>query len=94
MHCDLHMTLYSSCALEAPSLGIPNILVDIHNMASKYYNSLLSEYHTKIIKAEDEFYEAMEELIKLQAINVKINNSSIFISNYNKRVKKYFQKEQ
>ncbi len=34
--CDIHSTVYSTCALEAPFLGIPNIFININNL-SKYH---------------------------------------------------------
>src|SRR5690606_25309968 len=35
-NCDVHSTLTSTCAIEAPSLGVPNILLDIDGKATAY----------------------------------------------------------
>jgi hypothetical protein len=40
---DFHVTIFSSCAIEAPSLGVPNILVDIGGYAKKYYSNILND---------------------------------------------------
>lgn len=40
---DLHTTVYSTCAIEAPSLGTPNVLVNIQNRAKAYFSDFLSE---------------------------------------------------
>ena len=91
MHCDIHMTLYSTCALEAPTLGIPNILVDVNDMATKYYKNLLNNYHTKIIKKEKEFSNVLEQLINLNPEEIKKANKNVFVPNYRERVNKYFK---
>jgi len=91
MHCDIHMTLYSSCALETPSLGIPNILVDVNNMATKYYEDLLSNYHTKIIKTIEEFDLVLNYLVKLNKNGIKQHNINVFVNNYQERIKNYFK---
>ncbi|MCH2230921.1 MAG: hypothetical protein MK105_11315 [Crocinitomicaceae bacterium] len=38
---DVHITAYSSCALEAPTLGTPNILINVDNKAKEYYQEKL-----------------------------------------------------
>jgi len=85
------MTLYSSCALETPSLGIPNILVDVNNMATKYYEDLLSNYHTKIIKTIEEFDLVLNYLVKLNKNGIKQHNINVFVNNYQERIKNYFK---
>ena len=39
--CDFHSTVCSTCALEAPALGTPNILIDIRGWAKQYYGDVL-----------------------------------------------------
>ena len=41
--CDIHLTAYSSCALEAPSLGVRNILYNHNDKAKQYYLDKLPE---------------------------------------------------
>lgn len=40
---DYHATVYSTCALEAPLLGTPNLLVDIDGLANAHYGSMLKD---------------------------------------------------
>ncbi len=40
---DFHTTVYSTCAIEAPALGTPNILINIDGKAREYYADLLSD---------------------------------------------------
>lgn len=53
---DIHSTLYSTCALEAPALGVPNILINIDGYAEKIYSKLLTNKDvTRFIETEEEF---------------------------------------
>jgi len=87
MYCNIHTTLYSTCCLEAPYLGIPNILVDINGYASKYYKGILSPMHTKIVNNENDFFIAVEELLKLSKDEI-IDNHKDFFVNYEENIKK------
>jgi hypothetical protein len=53
---DFHSTVYSTCALEAPALGVPNILINIDDMAKKYYLDVLTNSDvTRFVDTEDTF---------------------------------------
>jgi hypothetical protein len=83
LHCNAHISLYSSCALEAPTLGIPNILINEKNKyASKYYSELLSSINTSIISTDEEFTSTLRKLINTEKSLIKNSNSSIFKNNY------------
>jgi len=42
-NCDYHMTVYSSCALETPSLGVKNILLNLEGMSRKSLGNIIDE---------------------------------------------------
>jgi len=86
LHCDVHCSLYSSCALEAPTLGIPNILVDIDKFASNIYQNILSSFHTKYVSSSDDFFKALKGLVILKKDDIKNNNQDIFRNNYEKNI--------
>jgi hypothetical protein len=46
-HCDFHCTISSSCALEAPALGVSNIMYDYKGRAENYYGKILPKPYTK-----------------------------------------------
>lgn len=92
LHCDIHVTLYSSCALEAPTLGIPNILININDFAKKYYKNILDEYHTKIVNSEESFFKAMKNITNLDKKEIQLKNSKVFVSDYEKRVNSFIKK--
>ena len=46
--CDLHATVYSTCALESVFFGIPNILYNLNNLSRYYYQEILdNENYTR-----------------------------------------------
>lgn len=49
LHSDLHITAYSSCALEAPALGVKNLLINIENKSKLYYDTILNKKTTLIL---------------------------------------------
>ncbi|MDH7555173.1 MAG: hypothetical protein QHH74_16145 [Spirochaetota bacterium] len=68
-------------------------LVGLHTkldltLSEKYFNFLTSLGHTKIVNTSDDFYKAVDELILLNAYDVKRKNSSIFELNYEDNLKK------
>lgn len=53
---DFHATVFSTCALEAPALGVPNILINIDGLAKKYYVDILTNSDiTRFVDTEEDF---------------------------------------
>jgi len=53
---DIHATIFSTCALESLSFGVPNIMYNYQNLAKSYYADILGdELHTVFIKSPYEF---------------------------------------
>ncbi len=91
LHCNIHVTLYSSCVLEAPTLGIPNIMININDFANKYYKHILDQYHTKIVNNEDELIKAILEMSRLNKKQIQLKNEDIFVSNYSNRIDSFIK---
>jgi len=91
LHCNIHVTLYSSCVLEAPTLGIPNIMIDINKFATKYYNDILDKYHTKIVDSEDSFIIAIPEMADLDKNTIKLKNDKVFVTDYERRINNFIK---
>jgi len=88
MHCDIHMTVYSTCALEVPTLGIPNILLNINDFSSSI-SKMLNNYHTKIISediSKNDFLATIRNLKRLSNEIIIEKNSNIFVPNYHKNL--------
>ena len=57
---DFHATVYSTCALEAPALGIPNILINLDDLAHQYFSDILTNRETtKFVDSEEAFLETI-----------------------------------
>nr|MUH39506.1 hypothetical protein [Zobellia laminariae] len=59
---DFHMTINSTCAIEALCFGVPNILYDYKNWASNYYGNVLNDSgHTVFVNGIREFERIIKE---------------------------------
>jgi hypothetical protein len=57
---DFHSTVSSTCALEAPALGIPNVLINIDNLAKYYYSDLLIDSDiTRFVDTPEEYVKVL-----------------------------------
>ncbi len=94
MYCDIHMTLYSSCALEVPSFGIPNILLNSKNFAKDFYGNILNTYHTKYLQESnlEDFFPFIDILLKLDKSKIIENNQDVFKIKYDNNIN-FFIKE-
>lgn len=54
--CDFHSTVFSTCALEAPSLGIPNNLINIKGLSKLHYENVLNNKTTTMYADSPEEY--------------------------------------
>ncbi len=62
LHCNYHCTVYSTCALEAPLLGVPNILINLNGLTERYLSYLFQKKHEScyIVKNEEEFVNLLQ----------------------------------
>ncbi len=57
---NFHATVNSTCALEAPAIGVPNILININNLAKISYSNLLTNRDiTRFVDTEEEFVDTI-----------------------------------
>lgn len=85
--CDFHITIYSTTALESPSLGVPNILYNYNNLAYHHFNYLVLLGHSFIINDLDDFENALTKLKNLNRIEVINRNNSIIKKGYKENLK-------
>ena len=45
----MHISCYSTVALEASMMGTPTILININNMSTLYFDSIINEFQNIII---------------------------------------------
>lgn len=64
--CDIHSTINSSCALEAPVLGVRNVLINLNGSAKRYYSDILiDEQLTLFADTPEEFVDKIKSLGEL-----------------------------
>ena len=86
--CDFHSTVYSTCALEAPSVGIQNILINLNNLSKTHYDSVLNNKEiTRYVKTPEEYVETINNF-KMQEKEYIINaNRDIIVPGYKENIK-------
>lgn len=91
-HCNFHCTVNSSCAIEAPCMGIKNILININNQSKEYYDDILDDTNTHYANTIEE-YTHLVNTIGIAKKEILINeNSSLIIPNYQSNVKSLIPK--
>ncbi|MCD4794185.1 MAG: hypothetical protein K8R54_13185 [Bacteroidales bacterium] len=85
-HCNYHTTIYSTCALEVPSLQVSNILYNYNNLSQNYFADTLNSETTIIVNDLLEYVQAFAQLEEKN--KTKIDNSINFIENYELNIRK------
>ena len=75
MECDYHVTVYSTCALEAVTLGISTVLINIDNFSNIFYK----EYDNKLLKIVNTIDEFLSHI---RDDNLKLINKEVLSLNY------------
>ncbi len=84
---DFHSTVFSSCALEAPSMGIQNILININNLSKEHFGDILvNPLITQFVNSSDEFIEIIRSMDKLPKNQIVSSNSNIIFPGYKNNI--------
>lgn len=80
---DFHCTVYSTCALEAPSFGTPNILLNIDNLSCKYLKEIFDS--NDICRIANSPEQLVDIIINWSDIDVNrvINKGNLFYKTNN-----------
>ncbi|MFD1551226.1 hypothetical protein [Putridiphycobacter roseus] len=88
--CDYHMTIYSTCALEAPALGVQNILVDIDGKAKAIFGEILKEGKASMYcKDVSQFVALMKDHELIAPDVVAESNQDVIAVQYKKNIKNF-----
>ena len=86
-NCTFHTTLTSTCAIESPSLGIPNVLMDIDDRATAYYGDVLtSRNFTFYGKTPEACIHLFRNTQIPSSSEIMSTNSDQILTNYNKNI--------
>lgn len=87
---DFHSTVYSTCALEAPSLGVQNIMVNIDNQSQENYgHMLLDDRVTRYVDTPAQLVEAVNSFNRLPREEVVNLNKDIIATDYAANIKRF-----
>lgn len=90
---DFHSTVYSTCALEAPSLGVQNILMNVDGLAKRYYGEVLSDSRiTRYADRPEEFVAIAHVFERLDRDAVSRLNSDAIAGNYAKNIRELLRR--
>jgi len=93
LHCDFHMTVYSSCAIEAPSLGIKNILFNIDNFSVNYFAEILNQENTEIINTVEELENYLNKYREYDKNYIINSNANLIKVKYIENIKTFIKSE-
>lgn len=80
---NIHSTVFSTCALEAPSLGTANVLCNIDGTSVKYFSNILGENSvTQYANTPHDFIE-MVNRASFNSDEIKASNSKVINNNFN-----------
>jgi hypothetical protein len=89
-YCDFHSTVNSTCALEAPSLGVQNILVDIDGSARVHYGKVLSDdCVTRFVNTPEEYVNTVRGFPRLHRNTVRKLHEDFFAPNYQENIRDF-----
>ena len=91
-YCDFHSTVNSTCALEAPSLGVQNVLVDIDGAARAHYGKPLRDHRvTRFADTPGDYLDVIGSFTRLDREAVcKLNEQNI-ATNYQKNIRSFIR---
>ncbi|MBI4647764.1 MAG: hypothetical protein HY738_14540 [Bacteroidia bacterium] len=90
---DFHSTVFSTCALEAPSLGVQNIFINLHNLSKKYYMNILNDHNiSRYCSTAEEYVNTILHFVKKPGEIVKQTNSDVILSNYKENINNIIHK--
>ena len=89
-NCDYHLTVFSTCALEAPSLGIKNIFLNINNLSNEYFEYYIKKFAFNTLIDKDTDIIKVIGLTKLLDKEKIIKQNSVYIKpNYQLNIRNF-----
>jgi hypothetical protein len=84
---DFHTTVYSTCAIEAPSLGVQNILINIDGLSKRFYGNILNDSRiTRFVETPHEFVSIANSFEKLDRDTIVKLNEDLIAVDYERNI--------
>lgn len=88
--CDIHLTAYSSCALEAPALGRGNILFNLNDKAHSYYDEKLKEENgTVYCQSVEDMKDTIQNTVPMPAAQLQMKNTENIAARYKENINRF-----
>ena len=86
---DFHSTITSTTALEAPALGVQNILIDLAGRSREFLGDILTNKEiSRFVETPEEFVEALSNFQVLDPERIKIEAEEIILADYESNLQK------
>jgi hypothetical protein len=93
MYVDFHSTAYSTCALEAPSLGVQNIMINVDDTSKIHFEKILDDKNiTKFVDTPEKYVEAILGFDILDFQTIIQSNEKNIVTNYCENLNKFINK--
>jgi len=90
---DFHATVYSTCAIEAPSLGVQNILINIDGLSKRFYGDVLNDSRvTRFVDTPEEFVSTANSFEKVDRDSLAKLNEDLIAVNYEKNIEELLRR--
>lgn len=84
---DFHATVFSTCAIEAPSLGVQNILINIDGLSKRFYGNILNDSRvTRFADTPQEFVSIANGFEKLDRDTIVKLNEDLIAVDYERNI--------
>jgi predicted transcriptional regulator len=89
---DVHVTVYSTTAIEALSLGKQNVLVNIENQSvEQLQDKVGTNEYTNVVNSQEEFVEVLKEISFVEKDKVIASNEHNVKANYKTNITNLFK---
>lgn len=86
----IHTTFTSTCALEAPALGVANVLMNFEGRSEAYYGDVLEDREvTQFVSSVDEFEAVIRNYNYKSRKDIAEKNSFLFIPDFENNLNKF-----
>jgi len=84
---DLHATVYSNCALEAPALGTPNLLLNAQGKSRWYFGGTLTESSVnQYADTPDHAVRILKDFCGQPSESVRQKHANVYATDYSERL--------
>jgi hypothetical protein len=89
---DFHSTVYSTCAIEAPAMGVQNVLINIKGLAVQNFGSVLIDKDiTEYADTPKEFVNKILSMQKLEKMDIQNKHGRFYSTDHKQEIKKAIQ---